>query len=79
MAKTRFRRRAQVIARWRCPSVISDGALRGYAVTFLIIQAYTVYFRWIAGAIGLVFGTFLAGCVTLWPVFFIEQRRRGRR
>jgi hypothetical protein len=53
--------------------------LRGYAVTFLIIQAYTVFFRWIAGALGPVFSAFIAGGVTLALVIHLEKRRRRSR
>jgi hypothetical protein len=55
------------------------GMLRGYAVTFLIIQAYTVFFRWIAISLGLIFSTFFAGAVTLALVVYLEKRRRSTR
>ncbi len=50
--------------------------LRGYAVTFLIIQAYTVFFWQIAGELGPVLSTFIAGGVTLWLVIYLERKRR---
>jgi hypothetical protein len=53
--------------------------LRGYAVTFLIIQAYTIFFWWIAGSLGLVLSTFIAGAVTLALVVHLEKRRRSAR
>lgn len=51
--------------------------LRGYAVTFLIIQGYTVFFWWIAGNLGPVFSSFIAGSVTLALVVYLEKRRRS--
>lgn len=54
--------------------------LRGYAATFLLIQAYTLYFWHIAGALGPVFGLGLGGGSILWLVIYLERRRRaGRR
>jgi hypothetical protein len=53
--------------------------LRGYAITFLVIQAYTFYFWKIAKHLGPVFATFLAGAVTLALVAHFESRRRGAR
>lgn len=53
--------------------------LRGYAITFFVIQAYTIYFWKIAGHLGPVFGTFLAGAVTLGAVLYLESRRRARQ
>lgn len=50
--------------------------LRGYAITFLVIQGYTVYFWQIAGHLGPVFATFLAGTVTLGLVTYLESKRR---
>ncbi len=50
--------------------------LRGYAVTFLVIQGYTLYFWQIASHLGHVFATFLAGAVTLGMVLLLEYRRR---
>jgi hypothetical protein len=52
--------------------------LRGYAATFLIIQAYTVYFRWIATVLGPVVATFVAGAVTLALVVTLERKRRSK-
>jgi hypothetical protein len=53
--------------------------LRGYAITFLTIQAYTIFFRWIAASLGGVFSTFIAGTVTLGLVVYLEKRRRSAR
>ena len=50
--------------------------LRGYAITYLIIQAYTIYFWKIAGALGPVLATFVAGAATLGIVVHFESRRR---
>lgn len=53
--------------------------LRGFAITFLSIQGYTVYFAHVAGHLGPVIGTFVAGLVTLWLVRRLElPRRLGR-
>jgi len=53
--------------------------LRGYAVTFLIIQAYTVYFWHIAGYLGSVLATFIAGVVSAGLVVHLEKKRRSSR
>lgn len=53
--------------------------LRGYAITFLIIQGYTLYFWHIAGHMGPVFGSFIAGAVTLALVVHLESRRRAAK
>jgi hypothetical protein len=55
------------------------GMLRGYAVTFLIIQGYTAYFRWIAGSLGYVLATFIAAGVTFALVTYLEKQRRANR
>jgi len=52
---------------------------RGYAITFLIIQGYTLYFWHVAGELGPIFGTFLAGLSAMGLVALFEQRRRGNR
>ncbi|MEM9304642.1 MAG: DUF2157 domain-containing protein [Pseudomonadota bacterium] len=51
---------------------------RGFAITFGIIHAYTLYFWQVAGYLGPIFGTFLAGAVTLWLVLKLERARRAR-
>ena len=53
--------------------------LRGYAITFLIIQGYTLYFWKIAQHLGFVLATFVAGAVTLGLVIHLERNRRARR
>ncbi|MEM7432854.1 MAG: DUF2157 domain-containing protein [Pseudomonadota bacterium] len=53
--------------------------MRGYAITFLIIQAYTLFFWHIAGDLGFVLSTFIAGGATLGLVFHLESRRRERK
>jgi len=50
--------------------------LRGYAITFLVIQGYTLFFWQIARHLGPIFATFLAGAVTLGLVLHLEYRRR---
>lgn len=52
--------------------------LRGYAITFLIIQAYTLYFWKIAGHLGGIMATFVAGAATLGLVVFLESKRRSQ-
>lgn len=51
---------------------------RGYAITFLIIQAYTQYFWHVAGELGPVLGTFVAGGSALGLVLWLEKQRKGR-
>lgn len=46
--------------------------LRGYGSTFLIIQGYTIYFRHIAGELGLVLGSVLAEVSALALVLWWE-------
>ncbi len=46
--------------------------LRGFAITFLCIQGYTVYFAHVAGHLGPVLGTFVAGLATLVLVRRLE-------
>lgn len=53
--------------------------LRGYAMTFLIIQAYTLYFWQIAEHLGPILATFIAGAATLYLVFTLESKRRAVR
>lgn len=52
--------------------------LRGYAMTFLLIQAYTLYFWKIARHLGPIFATFVAGAATLALVIVFEKRRREK-
>ena len=51
--------------------------LRGYAITYLLIQAYTIYFWHIAKHLGPVMATFLAGAATLGLVIHFESKRRS--
>jgi len=51
--------------------------LRGYAMTFIIIQAYTLYFWKIAGHLGGIMATFVAGAATLALVLVLESKRRS--
>ena len=53
--------------------------LRGYAITFLIIQGYTLYFWQIAGHLGLIVATFIAGAATLGLVVHLETKRRSAK
>jgi NADH:ubiquinone oxidoreductase subunit 6 (subunit J) len=48
-------------------------------MTFLIIQAYTLYFWQIAVYLGPIVATFIAGAATLWLVFALESKRRSRQ
>lgn len=53
--------------------------LRGYAITFFIIHAYTLYFWHVAEHLGGVMATFVAGAATLGLVVYLERTRRERR
>lgn len=53
--------------------------LRGYGLTFLIIQGYTLFFWKVAGHLGPVLATFIAGSSLLALVFLLESRRREKR
>ena len=50
--------------------------LRGYAITFLIIQGYTLYFWKIALHMGFIGATFVAGAATIGLVVYMESKRR---
>lgn len=50
--------------------------LRGYAVTFLIIQGYTLFFWHIAERLGMVLSTAVAGLTALALVMYLEKRHR---
>ena len=50
--------------------------LRGFAVTYLIIQAYTLFFWYVAGHLGPVLSLFIAGGTALGLVSYFERRRR---
>lgn len=52
--------------------------LRGYAITFLIIQGYTQYFWHVARQIGMVLGTFLAGIAAFILLRLLERSRRAQ-
>lgn len=52
--------------------------LRGYAITFLIIQGYTQYFWHVAPAFGIVFGTFVAGAIAFGLLRWLEGSRHPR-
>jgi hypothetical protein len=52
---------------------------RGYAITFLIIQAYTLYFWHVAGELGPILGSLIAGGSALGLVALLEQKRRAGR
>ena len=53
--------------------------LRGYAITFFIIHAYTLFFWHVANHLGGVLSTFVAGAATLALVVHLERGRRERR
>lgn len=53
--------------------------LRGYGLTFLIIQGYTLYFWKVASHLGPVLATFVAGSSLLALVFLLESKRREKR
>ena len=50
--------------------------LRGYGITFLIIQGYTLYFWHIYGELGYILGSAVAGGSALWLVFWFEKQRK---
>lgn len=52
--------------------------LRGYGVTFLIIQGYTLFFWHVYGDLGLILGSAVAGASALGLVFWLEEQRRTR-
>lgn len=49
--------------------------LRGYAITFLIIQGYTQYFWHVAPLFGVVLSTFVAGAVAFGLLRWLERGR----
>jgi hypothetical protein len=49
--------------------------LRGYAITFLIIQGYTQYFWHLAPAFGPMLGTFVAGAAAFGLLHWLEWGR----
>ena len=53
--------------------------LRGYGVTFLIIQGYTLYFWHVAGELGIVLGSAVAGVSALGLVFWFEKQRKEKQ
>ena len=53
--------------------------LRAYGVMFLIIQGYTLYFRHVAGKLGIVLGTAVAGASALGLVFWFEKQRKEKQ
>lgn len=53
--------------------------LRGFAVTYIIIQGYTLFFWHVAGELGGVLSLFLAGASALGLVAWLEGRRRRLR
>ena len=53
--------------------------LRGYGVTFLIIQGYTLYFWHVAGEFGKVLGTAVAGASALGFVFWFEKQKKEKQ
>ena len=53
--------------------------VRGYAITYLIIQGYTLFFWQIAGHLGPIVSTFIGGAATLALIVHLEQRRRAAK
>ncbi len=62
-----------------CGARFGSRMLRGYAITFFIIQGYTLFFWRVAGHLGGVMSTFIAGMATLALVAYLENARRDRR
>ncbi|MCB9871581.1 MAG: DUF2157 domain-containing protein [Planctomycetes bacterium] len=54
------------------------GMLTGYAVTFGVIQVYTLYFAHLAEEVPLFLSALLAGGSALWLAVTLERHRRGR-
>ena len=52
--------------------------LRGYGVTFLIIQGYTLFFWHIYGELGYILGSAIAGASALGLVFWFEKEKLKR-
>lgn len=52
--------------------------LRGYAMAFIIIRLYTLYFWKIAEHIDDIVATFIAGAATLALVLVLESKRRSK-
>jgi hypothetical protein len=50
--------------------------LRGFAVTYLLIHGYTLFFWHVAGHLGAVFSAAVAGGSARALVAWLEQRRR---
>lgn len=50
--------------------------LRGYGVTFLIIQGYTLFFWHVYGQLGFTLGSAVAGASALWLVVWFERQKR---
>ena len=53
--------------------------LRGYGVTFLLIQTYTLFFWHIAGHLGPVLSLLIGGGSILALVVYVEKQRRARK
>lgn len=53
--------------------------LRGYGVTFLIIQGYTLYFWHVAGDLGGVLGSAVAGFAALGLLLWFEKQRKEKQ
>jgi hypothetical protein len=51
--------------------------LVGYGVTFLVIQLYTLFFQYVAGALGPFLTMLAAGGSALWLAFYLEGKRRA--
>ena len=51
--------------------------LVGYGVTFLIIQVYTLFFEYVAGALGPILTMLVAGGSALWLAFYLEGKRKA--
>ena len=59
-------------SRWRYRMLV------GYGATFGIIEAYTLFFHFLAPSFGPTLSFFLAGGSALWLVFELERRLKGR-
>ena len=60
-------------------SVRAVRMLLGYGVTFLLIQLYTIFFQYLAAALGPLLSTFFAGFITLFLAMYLENYRKNVR
>jgi hypothetical protein len=57
----------------------SDRMFTGYAITYGVIQGYTVFFAHVAGHLGGILSSLITGVSALLLVMTLERKRRGAR